>query len=167
MTFSIQQEGQEKQIFVTFQEARQATGIPSSHIVTVLKRATNPVYRRRSDGVRFIIKKENSPFAKIDGEPFASMDEITEKFGVSQTLFINQLIEKKHHFLDKNEISHQVEKFKELEDCLERVKKFKMYCKINREFKNSAKYKDEKGRITCSKLPLTDFPSDWPFPAPT
>ena len=46
MKFSIQEEGQEKQIFLTFKEASTATGIPSKVILRVLK-SVQPKYVRR------------------------------------------------------------------------------------------------------------------------
>ena len=42
------------------------------------------------------------------GEDFFSADEIQERFGVSRTVFFNQLCKKRTHFLDSQEKSHEV-----------------------------------------------------------
>ena len=133
MKFSIQEEGKEKQIFFTFQSASQATGIPSTAIHYVLKKKATPIYRRRKDGVKFIIiNEEEEPFATINGKDYKSFEDVETDFGISRTLFINQLLVKKNHFLDSREISHEVEKSDELEAFLDRVKKLRMCAKIEK-----------------------------------
>ena len=108
MKFSIQEEGGEKQIFFTFKEASEKTGIPSKTILRVLKSGADK-YFRRSDKKTFCIQaEESSPFIQIDGEDFFSADGIQERFGISRTLFFNQLAKKKTHFLDSQEKSHEV-----------------------------------------------------------
>ena len=72
MKFSIQEEGGEKQIFFTFKEASEKTGIPSKTILRVLKSGADK-YFRRSDKKTFCIQaEESSPFIQIDGEDFSA-----------------------------------------------------------------------------------------------
>ena len=108
MKFSIQEEGKEKQIFFTFKEASEKTGLPSKTIVRVLK-SGNEKYFRRADKKVFWIQEEDAvPFIQIDGEDFFNAEEIQERFGLSRTVFFNQLCKKKTHFLDSQEKSHEV-----------------------------------------------------------
>ena len=73
MKFSIQEEGGEKQIFFTYKEASEKTGIPSKTIVRVLK-SGNIKYFRRSDKKVFQIQnEETTPFIQIDGEDFSTL----------------------------------------------------------------------------------------------
>ena len=108
MKFSIQEEGQEKQIFFTFKEASTQTGILSKVILRVLQ-SRKPKYVRRADKKVFWIRdEEESPFIQIDGKDFFTAEEIRETFGLSRTVFFNQLCKKKTHFLDSQEKSHEV-----------------------------------------------------------
>ena len=108
MKFSIQEEGKEKQIFFTFKEANEQTGLPSKTILRVLK-SGNIKYERRVDKkVFWIQEEEESSFIQIDGKDFFSAEEIQERFGLSRTVFLNQLCKKKTHFLDSQEKSHEV-----------------------------------------------------------
>ena len=111
MKFSIQEEGSEapeKQIFFTFREASEKTGIPSKNIARVLRSGRNK-YFRRSDKKTFWIQEEDTdPFIQIDGEDFFTAEEIQERFGVSRTVLFNQLCKKRTHFLDSQEKSHEV-----------------------------------------------------------
>ena len=148
MRFSIQEEGKEKQIFFTFQSASQETGIPSPAINYVLKKKATPVYRRRKDGVLFIIKnEEEKPFATINGKVYKSFEEIETDFGISRTLFINQLLVKKNHFLDSCEKSHEVEKSDELEVFLDKYKKLRMCAKIEKYTEMRAQFRDDYGIV--------------------
>ena len=56
----------------------------------------------------WIQEEESSPFIQIEGEDFFSADEIQERFGISRTIFFNQLCKKRTHFLDSREKSHEV-----------------------------------------------------------
>ena len=111
MKFSIQEEGSEapdKQIFFTFKEASEKTGILSKRIAQTLRSGRNK-YFRRSDKKTFWIQNEESfPFIQIEGEDFFSADEIQERFGISRTIFFNQLCKKRTHFLNSREKSHEV-----------------------------------------------------------
>ena len=108
MKFSIQEEGKEKQIFFTFKEASEQTGLPSKVILRVLK-SENSKYERRADKKVFWIQEEETePFIQIDGEDFFTAEEIQERFGLSRTVFFNQLCKKKTHFLDSQEKSHEI-----------------------------------------------------------
>ena len=108
MKFSIQEEGHEKQVFFTFKEASAQTDIPSKVILRVLQ-TRKPKYVRRSDKTVFWIREEDTePFIQIDGTDFFTADEIQQTFGISRTVFFNQLCKKKTHFLDSQEKSHEV-----------------------------------------------------------
>ena len=108
MKFSIQEEGHEKQIFLTFKEASSATGIPSKVILRVLNSVASKYVRRADKKVFWIQKEEYKPFIQVDGEYFFTAEEIQERFGLSRTVFFNQLKKKKTHFLDSQEKSHEV-----------------------------------------------------------
>ena len=127
MKFSIQEEGGEKQIFFTFKEASEKTGLPSKTILRVL-RSERDKYFRRVDKKTFWIKEEDTtPFIQIDGEDFFSAEEIQERFGISRTVFFNQLCKKRTHFLDSQEKSHEVTWSSPcLEKFIDLVKKAKM-----------------------------------------
>ena len=101
MKFSIQEEGKEKQIFFTFKEAQEKTGLPSKTIWRVLKSGNIKYFRRADKKVFWIQEEEQEPFIQIDGEDFFSAEEIQERFGLSRT-------SKKTHFLDSQEKSHEV-----------------------------------------------------------
>ena len=108
MKFSIQEEGQEKQFFLTFKEASTQTGIPSKVILRVLQ-SRKPKYVRRADKKVFWVRdEEQDPFIQIDGQDFFTAEEIRVAFGLSRTVFFNQLQKKKTHFLDSQEKSHEI-----------------------------------------------------------
>ena len=101
MKFSIQEEGHpgepapEKQIFFTFKEASAQTGLPSKVILRVLQ-SGQIKYVRRSDKKAFWIREEEEfPFIQVDGEDFFTAEQIQERFGLSRTVFFNQLQKKK------------------------------------------------------------------------
>ena len=124
MKFSIQEEGQEKQIFFTFKEASAQTGLPSKVILRVLQ-SGQIKYVRRADKKVFWIREEEeeSPFIQIDGKDFFTAEEIQERFGLSRTVFFNQLCKKKTHFLDSQEKSHEITwKSPRLEKFLSKLK---------------------------------------------
>ena len=56
----------------------------------------------------FIREKKDEAFIQVDGVHFFSIDEISDKFGISRTVLISQLSKKGNHFLDSEEISHVV-----------------------------------------------------------
>ena len=108
MKFSIQEEGQEKQIFFTFKEASAQTGLPSKVILRVLQSGQFKYVRRSDKKVFWIQDEEEFPFIQVDGEDFFTAEEIQKRFGLSRTVFFNQLCKKKTHFLDSQEKSHEV-----------------------------------------------------------
>ena len=114
MKFSIQEEGHpgepspDKQIFFTFKEASAQTGLPSKVILRVLQSGQQKYVRRADKKVFWIREEEQSPFIQVDGEDFFTAEEIRETFGLSRTVFFNQLQKKKTHFLDSQEKSHEV-----------------------------------------------------------
>ena len=108
MKFSIQEEGQDKQIFFTFKEASTQTGLPSKVILRVLQSGQQKYVRRSDKKVFWIREEEQSPFIQVDGEDFFTAEQIQERFGLSRTVFFNQLQKKKTHFLDSQEKSHEV-----------------------------------------------------------
>ena len=123
MKFSIQEDGSEaseKQIFFTFKEASEKTGILSKRIAQTLRSGRNKYFRRSDKKTFWIQKEESSPFIQIDGEDFFTAEEVEERFGVSRTFFFNQLAKKKTHFLDSQEKSHEVNWISDdLEKCFE------------------------------------------------
>ena len=108
MKFSIQEEGKDKQIFFTFKEASEKTGILSKRIAQTLRSGRNKYFRRSDKKTFWIQNEETTPFIQIEGEDFFSADEIQERFGISRTVFFNQLCKKRTHFLDSQEKSHEV-----------------------------------------------------------
>ena len=123
MKFSIQEEGHDKQIFFTFKEASAATGLPSKVILRVLQSGQNKYVRRSDKKVFWIREEETEPFIQVDGEDFFTAEEIRETFGLSRTVFFNQLSKKKTHFLDSQEKSHEVTwKSPRLETFLSKLK---------------------------------------------
>ena len=76
MKFSIQEEGKEKQIFFTFKEAAEQTGLPSKTILRVLKSGNIKYFRRADQKVFWIREEEDTPFIQIDGEDFFTAEEI-------------------------------------------------------------------------------------------
>ena len=108
MKFSIQEAGGEKQIFFTFKDASEKTGLTSKNIARVLKSGRNKYFRRSDKKTFWIQNEEKTPFIQIDGEDFFTAEEIQERFGLSRTVFFNQLCKKKTHFLDSQEKSHEV-----------------------------------------------------------
>ena len=111
MKFSIQEEGSEapdKQIFFTFKEASEKTGILSKRIAQTLRSGRNKYFRRSDKKTFWIQNEETTPFIQIEGEDFFTADEIQERFGISRTIFFNQLCKKRTHFLDSQEKSHEV-----------------------------------------------------------
>ena len=123
MKFSIQEEDQEKQIFFTFKEASAQTGLPSKVILRVLQSGQIKYVRRADKKVFWIREEEESPFIQIDGKDFFTAKEIQERFGLSRTVFFNQLCKKKTHFLDSQEKSHEITwKSPRLEKFLSKLK---------------------------------------------
>ena len=129
MKFSIQEEGHpgepspDKQIFFTFKEASVQTGLPSKVILRVLQSGQQKYVRRSDKKVFWIRGEETEPFIQVDGQDFFTAEEIQETFGLSRTVFFNQLQKKKTHFLDSQEKSHEVTwKSPRLEHFLSKLK---------------------------------------------
>ena len=70
MKFSIQEEGKDKQIFFTFKEASEKTGILSKRIAQTLRSGRNKYFRRSDKKTFWIQNEETTPFIQIDGEDF-------------------------------------------------------------------------------------------------
>ena len=131
MKFSIQEEGGDKQIFFTFKEASEKTGLTSKNIARVLKSGRNKYFRRSDKKTFWIQEGDTDPFIQIDGEDFFTAEEIQERFGLSRTVFFNQLRKKKTHFLDSQEKSHEVTwKSLILEKLIELMQKNEMEQRI-------------------------------------
>ena len=131
MKFSIQEEGGDKQIFFTFKEASEKTGLTSKNIARVLKSGRNKYFRRFDKKTFWIQEEDTDPFIQIDGEDFFTAEEIQERFGLSRTVFFNQLRKKKTHFLDSQEKSHEVTwKSLILEKLIELMQKNEMEQRI-------------------------------------
>ena len=137
MKITIQEENGPKQIFLTFKEAASFIGISSPNIYHILKRP-NPRYRRRSDGNVFFIKEErDEKLCSIDAEDYQSFQQIRNRFGISPTVFLNQISRKQNSFLDQNEISHFVSDFSpEIEKMIDAEKRNQMNKKILSQSKN-------------------------------
>ena len=95
MKFSIQEEGGEKQIFFTFKEASEKTGILSKRIAETLRSGRNKYFRRSDKKTFWIQNEETTPFIQIDGEDFFTAEEIQERFGISRTLFLVNFVKRK------------------------------------------------------------------------
>ena len=145
MKFSIQEAGGEKQIFFTFKEASEKTGLTSKNIARVLKSGRNKYFRRSDKKTFWIQNEEITPFIQIDGEDFFSAEEIQERFGISRTVFFNQLCRKKSHFLDSQEKSHEVTwKSDDLEKFISLLKEAKMVGNVAPATFRGAKKADKK-----------------------
>ena len=149
MKFSIQVQGEEKQFFLSFQDAEKKTGISSMTIVRIL-RSDKDFFRRRSDKKVIFIQKENDePFIQIDGEDFYSFVEISAKFGLKRQVFYKQLLKKGgKYFIDSQGDIHAVTKKSEiLEKLISETHRLEMLEKLF-----AAKKR-------CKKLPVT-LPED-------
>ena len=144
MKFSIQEEGGEKQIFFTFKEANEKTGIPSSNIWRVLKRE-NKKFKRKDGKVFFIQEEEtNEPFLQVDGEDIFDYVEL-EKFGILSQCFLNQILKKKKHFLDSEEITHYITwKSPEFDFFIDTLRQNRMDTKIINQRKSKSRPKSAK-----------------------
>ena len=92
MRFSIQEQNGKKMIFHSPAEAHKVTGVHFTTIKTTLERGANPIYHRKSDNKLFEIRKEDPiRLIMIEGEDFFSLEEIQAKFGLSPTVFLNQV----------------------------------------------------------------------------
>ena len=92
MRFSIQEQNGKKMIFHSPAEAHKVTGVHFTTIKTTLERGANPIYHRKSDNKLFEIRKEDPiRLIMIEGEDFFSLEEIQAKFGLSPTIFLNQV----------------------------------------------------------------------------
>ena len=92
MRFSIQEQNGKKMIFHSPAEAHKVTGVHFTTIKTTLERGSNPIYHRKSDNKLFEIRKEDPiRLIMIEGEDFFSLEEIQAKFGLSPTIFLNQV----------------------------------------------------------------------------
>ena len=91
MRFSIQESGKAKKFFHLPADAQKETGVHQSLIKGVLARK-NSSYHRKSDNKLFFIQEEPSvKLLTVQGEDFFSMEEIQQKFGLSPTIFANQI----------------------------------------------------------------------------
>ena len=127
MKFSIQEAGGEKQIFFTFKEASEKTGLSSKNILRVLKSGRNKYFEDPTKKLfGFRMKKQLHLYRSME-KIFSPLEEIQERFGVSRTLLFSQLAKKKTHFLDSQEKSHEVTwKSDDLEKFISLLKEAKM-----------------------------------------
>ena len=128
MKFSIQVQGEEKQFFLSFQEAEKKTGISSLTIARIL-RSDKDFFRRRSDKkVIFIMKENDEPFIQIDGEDFHSFEEISAAFGLKRQVFYKQLVKRGgKYFIDSQGVIHGVTRKSEiLEKIIDEAHHLKM-----------------------------------------
>ena len=128
MKFSIQVQGEDKQFFLSFQEAEKKTGISTLTIARIL-RSDKDFFRRRSDKKLIFIRKENDePFIQIDGKDFHSFEKIAATFGLKRQVFYKQLVKRGgKYFLDSQGVIHGVTKKSELlEKILDEAHTLKM-----------------------------------------
>ena len=144
MKFSIQEAGGEKQIFFTFKEASEKQAHFQKHCPSSQVRKKQ-IFSKIRQKTFWIQNEEITPFIQIDGENFFSVEEIQERFGVSRTVLVNQLMKKKTHFLDSQEKSHEVTwKSDDLEKFLSLMKEAKMVGNVAPATFRGAKKADKK-----------------------
>ena len=112
MKISIKEDDkEEKQIFFSFQQASDKTGIPSEILSEVFQKGRRGRYFRRADKKTFWIYDEDygMPFIRIKGEDFSDVDTIMERFGLHRDDVIYQLCQKKTMcFYDSQGRDHQI-----------------------------------------------------------
>ena len=155
MNISIQEEGKEKHVFLTFKEAAASIGIPSTQIYNIIKRG-EPRYKRRSDkNVFFIREEKDEKPCSIDGEDFLSFQQIKDCFGISPTVFLNQISRKKTHFLDQDEITHFIKDLSpEMEKIIDAEKRMKMNEKNSMKCKETKYFQPSFNVLIKKKLPV-------------
>ena len=109
MKFSIQEEGGEKQFFLSFQDAEEKTGINDQTILRIIRSPRNYFKRRSDKKIIFIQEEYDGPFIQIDGKNFYDFEEISEQFGLKRQVFYKQLLKKGgKYFIDGNGEIHKV-----------------------------------------------------------
>ena len=94
----------------------------------------------------FFIQEEetNEPFLQVDGEDIFDYVEL-EKFGISSQCFLNQILKKKKHFLDSEEITHYITwKSPEFDFFIDTLRKNRMDTKIINQRKSKSRPKSAK-----------------------
>ena len=126
------------------------TGIPISNIWRVLKRE-NKKFKRKDGKVFFIQEEEtNEPFLQVDGEDIFDYDEL-KKFGISGQCFLNQILRKKKHFLDSEEITHYITwESPDFDFFIDTLRKNRMDAKI-------INHRKKKSRPKLAKNPKSVF----------
>ena len=99
----------------------------------------------------FIHEEEtNEPFLQVDGEDIFDYVEL-EKFGISSQCFLNQILKKKKHFLDSEEITHYITwKSPEFDFFIDTLRKNRMDTKI-------INHRKKKSRSKSAKNPKSVF----------
>ena len=87
MKFSIQEEGQIKQIFFTFREASEKTGILSKTINRVLKSGNRKYFRRSDKKTFWIQEEESSPFFRLMEKIFSVLMKFRGDLAFLESLF--------------------------------------------------------------------------------
>ena len=130
MKFSIREDDQEeKQIFFSFQQASDKTGIPSETLSEVFQKLGRGRYFRRADKKTFWIYDEDygMPFIRIKGEDFSDVDSVRERFGVHREDAIYQLCQETMYFYDSQGRDHQISwKSSSLEALIDALKHAQM-----------------------------------------
>ena len=91
MRFSIQEAGKAKKFFHLPADAQKETGVHHSLIKGVLAR-NNSSYHRKSDKKLFLIQTEPAvKLLTVRGKDFFFLEEIQQEFGLSPTVFTNQI----------------------------------------------------------------------------
>ena len=127
MKFSIQEEGGEKQIFFTFKEASEKTGLTSKNIARVLKSGRNKYFRRCDKKTFWIQNEETTPLYRSMEKIFSLWNKFRRDLEFLEQFFSINFAKNETHFLDSQEKSHEVTWSSPcLEKFIDLVKKAKM-----------------------------------------
>ena len=127
MKFSIQEEGKEKQIFFTFKEASEKTGIPSKTILRVLKSGRNKYFRRSDKKLFGFRMKRHFHLFRLMEKIFLPRRKSRRDLEFLEQFCLTNFVKRKTHFLDSQEKSHEVTwKSDDLEKFISLLKEAKM-----------------------------------------
>ena len=134
--------------------------------ITLSKEANQDAKGDLIKKVFFIREEKDEKLCSIDGEDFLSFQQIKDCFGISPTIFLNQISRKKTHFLDKNEITHFIENLSpEMEKLSDGQKRLNMNeeiaakCKSTNHIQNSYNILTKK-KVTFPKTKEIDLEND-------
>ena len=145
MKFSIQEEGGEKQFFLSFQDAEKKTGINGQTILRIIRSPRNYFKRRSDKKIIFIREEMDGPFIQIDGVDFYDFEDIADQFGLKRQVFYKQLLNKGgKYFIDGHGVLHKITARSELLDKLisdsHKAEMYKQLSAYEKRYKNSQKF---------------------------